>query len=54
MGGVGPGEHDGPRGHALLSHAVVYVGGREQAETRVMVLGVVLMRVISSSLLWVG
>ena len=41
VGGVGRGEHEGPRGHALLGHVVMHVGGREQAEGRVMVLGVV-------------
>ncbi len=39
--GVGRGEHEGSRGHALLGHAVMHVSGREQAEGRVMVLGVV-------------
>jgi hypothetical protein len=38
--GVGRGEHEDPRRHALLGHAVMQVGGREQAEGRVMVLGV--------------
>ena len=41
MRGVGRGEHEGPRGHAQLGHVVMHVGGREQAEGRVMVLGVV-------------
>ena len=39
--GVGRGEHDRSRRHALLSQAVMHVGWRQQAETCVMVLVVV-------------
>ena len=41
MGRVGRGEHGRARRDALLGQAVVHVGGRQQAEADVMVLGVV-------------
>src|SRR5207245_6343447 len=41
MGRVGRGEHGRARRDALLGPAVVHVGGRQQAEADVMVLGVV-------------
>ena len=41
MRGVRSGEHGRPRGDALLGEAVMHVGGRQQAEPGVMVLGVV-------------
>ncbi len=41
MRGVGRGKHGRSRRDALLSPAVVHVGGRQQPEARVMVLGVV-------------
>jgi hypothetical protein len=39
MGRVGRGEHGRARRDALLGQAVVHVGGRQQAEADVMVLG---------------
>src|SRR2546425_10233839 len=41
MGRVGRGEHGRARRDALLGQAVMHVGGRQQAEAGVMVLGVV-------------
>ena len=41
MGRVGGGEHSRARGDALLGQAVMHVGGRQQAEADVMMLGVV-------------
>ena len=41
MLGVGRGEHGRSRRDALLGHAMVHVGGRQQAEAGVMMLGVV-------------
>jgi hypothetical protein len=41
MGRVGRGEHGRARRDALLGQAVVHVGGRQQAEADVMVLGLV-------------
>ena len=38
---VGRGQHDRPRRRSLLGHIVMHVGRRQQAETRMMVLGVV-------------
>ena len=38
---IGRREHGRPRGKALLCKAVVYIGRRQQAEARMMVLGVV-------------
>ena len=41
MLGVGRGEHGRSRRDALFGHAMVHVGGRQQAEARMMVIGVV-------------
>ncbi len=41
VSGMGGGEHRGPRGDTLLRHTMMHVGGRQQPEAGVVVLGVV-------------
>lgn len=52
VSGMGGGGHRGPRRDTLLHHTMMHVDRRQQPEAGVVVLGVALMRVISSSLLW--
>ena len=41
MNSIGSGEHGRPRGDAFVGQAVMHVGGRQQPEARMMMLGVV-------------
>ena len=41
MSGISLGEHCRPRSDAFLGQAVMHVGGRQQPETRMLMLGVV-------------
>src|SRR5215468_12617248 len=41
MSGIGPGEHGRPHSDAFLDQAVMHVGGRQQPEAQMMMIGVV-------------